>query len=716
MQTKEKNIEKELVENLQLIRAWGEIYGEMLKRVEYYEEKLKNIFKILKKGKELKIENILIENFLKAIKDKIDPITVEYYESLEKDKLEIKEYEQITPIKELIKIEYKLKEVELSLINNKKEIINNISLKFSLKEVLQLKELSELEFNNNCDTKYINSGNNIKLIKKLTNLEKLHLTFLNGGIKNLDELEELKELNLKTKKIENLRLLKNIENLFLSLDNARELPEGIENLTKLRLLSITGIEEIIFDKRLTKLINLIEIEIEKANILNFGNEIENSNIEVLSLKDVKKLKFNSVESNCGNLKKLELNSVGLECNELIKLIIKTNNLQELLVDIKEYENNDLKILYENISKLEKLKKLAIKNFNLKLDKKCEEYLENLKSLESLELNVTEDGELPNFVCKLVTLKEFHLSCTMYRYSHELPECFINLKNLEELSMDDLYRKEIPLVITKLKNLRKLFIGSEQYLYPMKFPEEIKELRFLEEIKIWQDGQWLTEIICSLKNLKKLEIKSKGLGKIRDYISKLENIEEIILKDGKITEISQEIYKLKKLKKIEFEPAKRLLEKYEKENHRKIIDEINEELDNQLPLYKDIKNHIRNLIENKSTIINRDMPAIDKIKRCMLVIEIKTVNIYVNSIINEVVHISNKIEEESKRYSENIVDFELKKKVHYREIDYRKISRKYLQKTTRKIIKDLLRDREIIKGLDFPKEILLEYLNWNYNGL
>ena len=78
-------------------------------------------------------------------------------------------------------------------------------------------------------------------------------------------------------------------------------------------------------------------------------------------------------------------------------------------------------------------------------------------------------------------------------------------------------------------------------------------------------------------------------------------------------------------------------------------------------------------------------TIIKIKIGMTAIEREIVFIYENSIINELFHISNQIEEENKRNYENIVDFEFKKKVHYREIEYGELSRKYLYRTTRKII-------------------------------
>ncbi len=148
-----------------------------------------------------------------------------------------------------------------------------------LKEISQLVNLKRLAI-----TKNVKSTVSLKILKDLKNLEVL-FTSISKDIEVIGELHKLKFLSLreiKTKNLDFLKPLKNLNELWISLGSFENI-DGIhfvENLNKLSIHQIRGIDNLTLNEVISKCSSITAIELQNLknlNSINFIDKLENLN-------------------------------------------------------------------------------------------------------------------------------------------------------------------------------------------------------------------------------------------------------------------------------------------------------------------------------------------------------------------------------------------------------------------------------------------------------
>lgn len=520
---KEENTSNEVLEEkLELLRAWGEFYGEILLNYRFCKKMLTRIFVILEKGEELKLEVILIENFLMKIKEKLGKkmVSKEFFEENIKKK-EVIFIETIPSTPKTPKTPYTIIKIIIKRILNWENSIENKKVKpdeeSQIKALTILFKLPELEefyyvFPEKVIRIYEDEKHILDIMRKLTNLKKLALTYYGEEFGSLAKLCNLQVLWISTK---------------------GKTIEEIENLHKLEILFINSDCDYL-PNNLFKLSNLKSLAVNKCKNKVLPDDFINlKNLEKLSLFD---FKFSIIPE------------VIIQLSNLKELSITLDNVESLPNEIGCLEK--LEYLYirgvsncKNIDKLKNLKKLEIRNAYINMDFSIN--LSELKLLESLEI-VCKMKEFPVTINNIVNLKEL----TLFDHSENkfhLPESLKNLKLLEKLKIHNkIDCEEIPIVITEFKNLRELDLSfkSENLV----FPKEMEKLEKLEKLTIKRSNiTEIPEVICSLPSLKILYLGGNKIEKIPDSIVKLTKLEILDLNGNNISYLPSVIGELKNLR-------------------------------------------------------------------------------------------------------------------------------------------------------------------------
>jgi len=361
-----------------------------------------------------------------------------------------------------------------------------------------------------------------------------------SSVKNLNNIDEL---GFYGNHIEDVKIL-------IKLKNLKKLHFGRYN-------SFGNYKYGIFPKGiLTGLPNLRDLYIADDKEMEDSNEFRAlKNLEELTLYNVKLKDFSSVFS-LKKLKKLEIHTPGgVTVNKNLKEIKNLKNLEELILyDGSLKQKNIPKGIFNELTKLRKLEIGEIK---------AERFsdLGELKNLESLTLS---DVELKDYsdVFNLKKLKKLEIdssnNVTLAKSLNEIK----NLKNLEELDLDVSGLKSADIKsLEQLKKLKKLHLdrssdySNNDLILSKGILKELTNLRELElslvELENSIDLAYLKNLeslnmqglkdfsaICSLKNLKKLEIHNVGYeGPIINLkgLKNLKNLEELNLYDYGLTE-------------------------------------------------------------------------------------------------------------------------------------------------------------------------------------
>ena len=323
-----------------------------------------NLFKLPNNFNNISSKKVV---FMNNIKYKKSIIPASFVNINKIKKLKISSYIYLNPSIKKIMEYFRMKRIDINIINDKKEEIKNfniidkkIDLSFLKLENLtpEINKLNDIEYLNISSNKLSKLPNlmkirNLKLldlssnkftniqsiIENNNNLEKLYLynnKINNFNIKN--NLPSLKILNLGFNNIKNIFCnFSNLEELYLN--NNKELnyiPESINNLLKLSVLDLSYI-------------NLKESPKFKFNLINLNKlDLRGSQINILP-------EFSEKMTNL-----LELNLGNNNLNSLPKSIKYLKKLEKL-----NLEYNNLIILDDNISYLLNLKNLYLNNNNLK---------------------------------------------------------------------------------------------------------------------------------------------------------------------------------------------------------------------------------------------------------------------------------------------------------------------------------------------------------------
>lgn len=457
-------------------------------------------------------------------------------------------------------------EVDLNKFNTiKKDIIfpkNKIeNIKDNKKtEYISIYDILSYSFDNNYSPPYQVVGISVrdKNIYSLPN------------INNYKKLRSLEVLRCKLNDISSLSYvydLKDLKTLSFKMNNIINVDKSISNLTSLESLDLSYNKITDLPDSISKLINLKELSLE----YQYDNEkyyLTKIPFSIFTLKNLETLDLsrNPIENIPTDIKNLE-------------------SLKEITIQLNNSDDSELKNSLDNLYNLKSLNTL---NLNINRQVEISEKIQNMKNLSSLNLslgyshfnNVDFDNS-SSFInlSKLSNLRKLVLFNYLLKYPKEISllkqikELSIfnstekdvsnikELKNLESLKINGSY-SSFPIFINELSNLKKLDVSVTTSLSKpvndKEFFTKLLELKYLESLRIGIDFGLssshyydfnIPRDIGLLKSLKYLEINNDNLRFLPEEISNLSNLEEIFIVTKNYIRIPDSFKKLKNLKKL-----------------------------------------------------------------------------------------------------------------------------------------------------------------------
>ena len=435
-----------------------------------------------------------------------------------------------------------------------------------------------------------------------------------GYIKGLEELINLDTLLLFSMEHSpnlpewffEIPCIQNLSHLTLP-SNLKKYPKGLNLLTQLKSLDISGNEELFkeFPQQLLELKKLEYLDLTNCGLgrSDKSNPFPNDFQKLVSLKKLN-LYNNELESVPEVLSKLiSLETLDLKYNNLSGLpesISNLSNLKELIL-----LGNDISTLPESFSNLKNLNYLDLYNNNLS---NLPESFSNLSNLKYLDISNNNFNSLPKIILELSELeylnidlsqplpKDFNRLIHLKKleialgtdWSHSTSVIY-SLKNLEELRIymsswmmkDVLFSdypdfkisdsinmltnlkvldisdmsyfnlESLPMGLKYLSNLEEINLSDNPLLFKDSFPEVVTHLTNLQRLHL--NGCNITEFPIKLNNLKKityLRLDNNGLIEIPDFVFSLENLEELYLQKNKLKKVSYDLTQLKNIQKLD----------------------------------------------------------------------------------------------------------------------------------------------------------------------
>ena len=358
---------------------------------------------------------------------------------------------------------------------------------------------------------------NVSFLSQLTSLQTLDISG-NGNIHNLHvsivQLRHLKKINLShcglTEITAGITQLTSLEELDLSSNPIKRLPEGFASLKRLRKLNLLGCGLTEIGTGITQLTSLEELYLSKNPIKGLPEGF----------------------SNLQQLKKLNLWNCGL--TEIGTCITQLTSLEELYLS-----KNPIKRLPEVFSNLQQLKKLYLSECGLK---EIGTDITQLASLEELHLSKNPINGLPNGFSNLKRLKKLHLwHCGLTEIGTDITQ----MTSLEELHLSENPIQKLPKCFSNLKHIKKLSLTNCRLT---EIGTGITQLISLEELYLSKNLiQRLSKGFSNLKQLKKLTLTNCGLTEIGTGITQLISLEELYLSKNPIQKLPQGFGNLKHLR-------------------------------------------------------------------------------------------------------------------------------------------------------------------------
>ncbi|KAJ3424129.1 leucine-rich repeat receptor protein kinase ems1 [Anaeramoeba flamelloides] len=286
--------------------------------------------------------------------------------------------------------------------------------------------------------------------------------------------------------------------------------------------------------------------IENLNNSNLSNQQNNTSILLQK-------KFEQALKNATDV--LDLSDQELS-NNIVDLQYLTK-LEKLYLD-----HNDFRVIPISVCSLTKLVFLSM-TCN-RLVNFPDEFFQNLKQLEVLNLNSNKINLLPVQIGQLTSLNKLSINNNSIEV---LPNTIGKLVNLKEIFLSDNFIRSLPSQISNLKQLQKLELGGNNltvlpssignltlliYLglsfnFIEQIPTEISKLTLLEELYI-NDNQLksLPEEIGSLKSLRELELSNNSLEILPENIGNLQNLQFLYCNHNQIEKIPSSMCNLELL--------------------------------------------------------------------------------------------------------------------------------------------------------------------------
>ena len=408
---------------------------------------------------------------------------------------------------------------------------------------------------------------------KIFQFKSLRILLLQGNdIENLPSqisyLKELQTLNLSGNDIENLpsqiTYLKELQSLNLAGNKLKYLAPQIAELENLRSLDLRSNslskEEIFKIKKL-----LPKCDIDFGNLGNFLTMTleEKSNLQTLERLDLSGDNMSDFLSEIGNLKNLQ--SLDLSGNDLVgglppdignlvnlkNLNLSLTNLTSLPPEIENLKNLDSLNLHNNsfsVEEMSKIKKL-LPNCNIIFAhlgnvEKLLLPLEELASLESLDLSFSNLTSLPPDIWNLVNVKSLNL---FQNKLTSLPPEIANLASLESLDLGNNKLTILPPEIGQMVNLEELDLHSNKLT---SLPPEIANLKNLKTLDLGYNEFSKKEILKTNNLLPNCNINFGMLGYLFAMSAEQRLYKETFsLKNQKLKKLPSEIGQMVNLKEL-----------------------------------------------------------------------------------------------------------------------------------------------------------------------
>ena len=462
--------------------------------------------------------------------------------------------------------------INLKLIPNLKfvKFKNSFFLKKSIsnnqfpKEIKNISSIETIIFDGNFDWDWNIVFNELSLLTKLKNI---------AFISNSDDV-------LITP---NLLKLKHLEGLLFSSRMGPELPENLNNLTKLKTVAIYCDQYVDFNSLLTKLHPITTLKnlllhggvfndtISKSfekfyslkNVSFYGTEFKNPELFFTSLSKNNriteiKLSNNKLDTIPKNIKLLNSLKVFYSSNN-IKAATLPNEFYSLKnLEFIEIQGSDIEIISPQINALQNLKTLNI-YFN-----KINYLPENISGLENLQvLNIRHNRikTLPNDVGLLKNLRELRVGDNQLNF---LPEKIYLLQKLKILNLENNYLTILPINFGRLMSLQTLSIENNQLKHLPKSFSKLQSLIFLNLEA--NDISYLPKNFGKLKLLETLELSSNFISQLPNNFGELSNLKTLKLCHNNLKSLPNGFGNLTKLESLYINNRENYKYRFKKYDH------------------------------------------------------------------------------------------------------------------------------------------------------
>ncbi len=350
---------------------------------------------------------------------------------------------------------------------------------------------------------------------------------------------------------------------------------------------------------------VLDYNIEKCNFLPYSRflnknkvliapeKYKQSMIEEIKRTTLGKYYKNGVLNYCKDIENVEfIEDILLESKELVindisnegplnyDIIRYLSNLEKLKIE-RGMDNEEDKILLEEIKKLKNLKYLDISNFSFKDTKEVTKILSSMKQLEGLHFSLTIDDytfleSLPNLkaldisgnhnydltsIGKLTQLKELKINNLNSHESHGHKSLDLtplsSLTQLEYLDISNTYTDDIT-PLASLANLEYLDISGTcvNDITPLAGLKKLKHLKvsdmlkFNEFNKVYDSREINLAPLAQIQNLKSLRLGYIDLPENIRIISRLSELEQLSVYEKGI-DIWSELKNFKKLRVLDY---------------------------------------------------------------------------------------------------------------------------------------------------------------------
>ncbi len=372
--------------------------------------------------------------------------------------------------------------------------------------------------------------NEIRLIpESLLNLKKLRILIL--------------EQNYGLKSIPNLSLLPDLEEVDFTYTDIDSLPEDFYKLKKIKKITTTQSD---LDRNLEIIRKLIKSFPDAEIITNSRKAIEKEdNKDENEFKGLEKISIS--EFNLNYLPETlfaadQVKELKIRCWNLLGLADEFDKLQTLeILDLET--GNDTGAFPASIFRLKNLKQLRIKgNFT-----ELPDNIDDLKSLESLEMKVSSLKELPPSFSKLKHLK----TLKMEYCSVDVLSILNNLESLETLTLEGYtqpFNISKPLTIHLKEFSLKINNQITDEIYNL--PKSITKLELTDDT--WKEKLTklsFAKLVNHFNKLEKLMVRDVDFSDLSEEIKVNHSLREILIYYPKLTHLPDSISNLHALKDV-----------------------------------------------------------------------------------------------------------------------------------------------------------------------